>query len=257
MDASDRWIVRPRTNARARLRLLCFPYASGGASAFLRWPEHLPADIEVAPVQLPGREERLGEEPYRDLRSLTAKLVEVLAPYLDRPFAVFGHSAGALVAFELTRALRRSGSPLPVHLFVSGRVGPTRPHRLAALSGMTDPESIEQLRRYGGTPEEVLRDRDFMELILPVFRADLALCETYVYVREEPLACPVSAFGGTLDDHVAREDLASWRDETRGAFRLRMFPGGHFFIRDVRPRLLQAISEDLGALEGPRRRACR
>lgn len=242
---NDRWVIRPRPNAQPRLKLLCFPYASGGASVFHRWPEHLPADIEVAAVQLPGREERLEEEPYRDVRCLTDTLVDVLERYLDRPFALFGHSVGALVAFETARALRRRGKSLPRHLFVSARGAPSRPHQLPSASSSSDAALALQLRRLGGTPREVLDDPDFMSVVLPLFRADLALAETYVYSPEEPLDCPISAFGASFDEHARREDLSSWSRETRAAFRLRMFPGGHFFIHPSRPRLLQAIAEDL------------
>ena len=123
-SAPDPWVARPRPNARARLRLFCFPFAGGGASTYRGWPAHLPADIEVAAVQLPGREERLRETAFHDATELCVKLVDVLAPYFDRPFAFFGHSMGALVAFELARVLRKSGGPSPAHLFVSARRGP-------------------------------------------------------------------------------------------------------------------------------------
>jgi medium-chain acyl-[acyl-carrier-protein] hydrolase len=243
--APDRWVIRPRPDPSARLRLFCLPYAGGGASAYRTWPAHLPRDIEVAALQLPGREERLREPPFQDAAALAARLVHALQPWLDRPFALFGHSMGALVAFELARALRRAGGPAPVHLLVSARCGPRRRHRLPPVHRMTDADLVAQLRRLGKTPEEVLRDPELMRLVFPLFRADLTLCETYAYAPDEPLACPISAFGGALDEFVLREDLLAWSAETRGAFRARMFPGGHFFIHDAAPRLLQAIAEDL------------
>ena len=116
---------------------------------------------------------------------------------------------------------------------------------------MSDRELVSLLRSLSGTPNEVLEDGDVMKLILPLFRADLTICETYRYVAAEPLACPISAFGGTLDDFVRRGDVLTWGAETRGAFQARMFPGGHFFLDDVKPRLLQAITDDLTAHGAP------
>jgi surfactin synthase thioesterase subunit len=247
----DPWIVRPRPNARPRVRLFCFPFAGGGASTYRSWPAHLPADIEVIAVQLPGREERLREPPFRDAMEHCRTLVDVLAPYLDRPFAFFGHSMGALVAFELVRTLVAAGGPSPAYLFVSAHCGPRVPHCLPSVSGLSDRDLVSLLRRLGGTPAEVLEDGDVMRLMLPLFRADLTICETYRYELDAKLSCPISAFGGTLDDFIRRPDLLAWSGETRGAFQARMLPGGHFFIDDAKPRLLQAVAEDLAGLGAP------
>lgn len=247
----DAWIVRPRANTNARLRLFCFPFAGGGASTYRAWAGQLPSDIEVTAVQLPGREERLREPAFSDAVELCAKLVSVLTPHLDRPFAFFGHSMGALIAFELTRQLRAAKAPVPEHLFVSAHRGPQRPSCLPPLRGMSDPELLGLIRRLGGTSEEVLHDPDVMKLVLPLLRADLTICETYRYAQTEVLECPISAFGGALDEFIRRTDLLAWRAETRGAFQARMFPGGHFFLEDARPRLLQAIAEDLSASQQP------
>lgn len=247
----DPWIVRPRPNPRARLRLFCFPFAGGGASSYRGWPAHLPADIEVAAIQLPGREERLREPAFTSASELCARLVAVLAPYLDRPFALFGHSMGALLAFELTRVLRTIGRTAPVHLFVSAHCGPRKAHCLPPVIGMPDRELVRLIRRLGGTRDEVLEDGDVMRLMLPLLRADLTVCETYSYVAAEPLACPISAFGGILDQVVRRADVLAWGAETHGGFQARMFPGGHFFLDDVKPRLLQAITGDLAAHGAP------
>lgn len=242
---AEPWLVRPRALPDARLRLFCFPFAGGGASTYRAWPQHLPADIEVAAVQLPGREERLREAPIHNAADLCPQLAVALAPYLDRPFAFFGHSMGALLAFELTRTLRRACQPLPTQLFVSAHCGPRKPHCLPPVAGLNDRELLRLLRRLGGTRNEVLDDSEVMRVLLPLLRADLGLCETYRYAADAALPCPISAFGGTLDDFVRRADLMSWKAETKSAFQTRMFPGGHFFLDDIRPRLLQTIAEDL------------
>ena len=249
--APDPWIIRSRPNPGARLRLFCLPFAGGGASTYRGWPDHLPVDVEVIAVQLPGREERLREPAYTSAVELSRKLVTVLARYLDRPFALFGHSMGGLVAFELTRTLRAAGLPLPEHLFVSAHCGPRKAFCLPPVSGMSDRELLMLIRRMGGTRDEVLQDDDVMKLMLPLLRADLTICETYHYIPEAPLPCPISAFGGVLDDHVRRADVLTWGAETSGGFQARMFPGGHFFLDDAKPRLLQTIAEDLATHRAP------
>lgn len=245
------WIVRPRPSPAARVRLFCFPFAGGGASSYRTWPAHLPADVEVLAIQLPGREERLPETPFRDVSDLVPVLVEVLTPWLDRSFALFGHSMGALVAFELARALRARGKPLPAHLFLSAHCGPRKPHCLPPVEAMPDDELSRVLRRLGGSSDASLADDEVMQIVLPLIRADLTLCERYRYVPDEPLSCPISAFGGTLDDFVRRADLAGWRAETRAGFDLRMFPGGHFFLDRAKPRLLQAVADELSRIGRP------
>lgn len=242
----DPWVVRPRPDPRAHLRLFCFPFAGGGATTYRGWPAHLPPDIEVVAVQLPGREDRLREEPFTDVFELTPVVAQALAPYLDRPFALFGHSMGALVAFELARALERAGGPAPEHLFVSARSAPTVRYSLPSVGGMSDREVLGLLRRLGGTPPDALRDPDLMRLVLPRFRADLTLCERYLYSPDRKLSCPISALGGALD-FFRRGELTGWAAETRAAFQLRMFPGGHFFIDEARARVLQVVAEALAA----------
>jgi len=250
-NTPDPWVIYPRPNPRARLRLFCFPFAGGGASTYRSWPAHLPADIDVAAVQLPGREDRLREPAFHDARAVCSKLIDVLAPHFDRPFALFGHSMGALLAFELAQMLCAAGGPAPAHLFVSAHCGPRKAHCLPSVVGLSDRELVALLQTLSGTRDEVLQDADVMTLLLPLFRADLTICETYRYGAPEPLRCPISAFGGTFDDYVRRADVVAWRAETRGGFQARMFPGGHFFLNEAKPRLLQAVTDDLAAYGHP------
>jgi len=248
---SNPWILRPRPNPHARLRLFCLPYAGGGASTYCAWPAHLPPDIEVMAVQLPGREERLSEPAFIDASQLCVQLVAVLAPYVDQPFALFGHSLGALVSFELARLLRTLGAPGPGHLFISGHSGPRKIHGFPPLNGISDDGLLRVLQRMGGAPDGLVAVSDVKRLVLPPLRCDLSLCEAYRYVAAEPLACPISAFGGTLDDVVRRADVLAWGAETMGGFRARMLPGGHFFLNNAMPRLLQAITDDLASAVVP------
>jgi medium-chain acyl-[acyl-carrier-protein] hydrolase len=212
---------------------------------FYKWSESLPWDVEVCPIQLPGRETRLEEPPFTRLFPLVQALTQAIRVYLDKPFVFFGHSMGARVGFELARELRRQNDPGPVHLFVSASRAPQIPDPDPPIHHLPEAEFVKELRRLDGTPEEVLQNAELVQLFLPLLRADLAMDETYIYTIEEPLDCPISAFGGLEDNKVGRDDLAAWRDQTRGIFTLRMFPGDHFFLRSARISLLQAVTQDL------------
>src|SRR5262249_19831262 len=168
-----------------------------------------------------------------------------LLPPLGRPFAFFGHSMGALVSFELAQSLRRSHGLQPVCMFVSGRPAPHLPDREPAAHALPEPEFVERLRKMGGTPEEVLEHAELRELILPILRADFAVCETYTYDPADPLDCPISAFGGLEDPDVSRDDLDAWREHTRCSFQRRMFPGNHFFIHAAQQLVLHRVARDL------------
>jgi len=254
--AAGSWIVVPKSNPRARLRLFCFPYSGGGASIFRTWPESLPEAVEVCAVQLPGRENRLREAPFTDVPGVVQTLAEVLRPYLTVPFAFFGHSLGALIGFELARQLRKQNVQSPIHLFVSGKRAPQIPDRLPSVYQLPDSEFIEEMHhRYGGIPQAVLQSPGVMQIFLPLLRADFSMNDTYAYVDGKPLDCPISCFGGLYDPAVREEDLAGWRNQTKCSFTLRMIPGGHFFIHDASASLLHALSDDLTKKELPTTRS--
>lgn len=241
----DSWIIRRKPSPQARLRLFCFPYAGGGVSIFRGWPDGLPADVEVCAVQLPGRGTRLEELPFTQLSPLVQALAEALFPLLDKPFAFFGHSLGALVSFELARRLRRQYAVQPVRLCISADRAPQIPNRDPAIHSLSEGEFLLELRRLKGTPTELLEDEEVMQIMLPVLRADFAVYETHRYSTEPPLNCPISAFGGLQDHRVNRGDLEAWRDHTGVSFSLTMFPGDHFYLNTTQPALLQALSQEL------------
>ena len=246
---NDVWIKRSGHDSQTCFRLFCFPYAGGGASFFRTWPERLPPEIEVCAVQLPGRENRLNETPFDKLSSLIDALAEVLYPYLDFPFAFFGHSLGALISFELTRRLRRQKTPCPKQLFVSGRRAPQIPDPDPPIHQLPDAEFTEELRRFNGTPQAVLDNPELMEVFLPLLRSDIRLDETYVYDHEAPLDCSISAFGGLADEETSREELAAWCEQTRSRFSIQMFPGDHFFLNGKESNgVLEIISKDIRSL---------
>lgn len=245
VSSVERWLAYREVNPRARLRLFCFPYAGGGASAYRGWAAALPPDVEVCPVQLPGRESRLREPAFDRPAPLIAALAEELQPHFGLPFAFFGHSMGAMLSFELARELRRRGQPLPLHLFASGRRAPQVPAREADIHDLPEAEFVAKLRELNGTPEEVLQHAELMRLLLPVLRSDFAVNETYLFRPEEPLALGISAFGGLVDAEVTREDLVGWNEHRRGPFRLRMLPGDHFFLHSARELILESVARDL------------
>ncbi len=241
------WLVSPKPNPRARLRLFCLPYAGGGAHIFRSWADRLPPTVEVSALQLPGRGTRLMEPPFTQLSSLIEAVAQALRSRLDKPFVFFGHSMGALVGFELARALRRGHHLEPAHLFVSGCHAPQIPDP-NPIYALPEAEFLRELRRLNGLPEEVLENTELLQLMLPTLRADCMVTETYVY-REEPLLrCPVTAFGGLQDPLVGRQHLEPWRDETSGTFALRMLPGDHFFVHTAEGMLLEALNRELHAV---------
>jgi medium-chain acyl-[acyl-carrier-protein] hydrolase len=208
------------------------------------WPNVLPADVEACPIQLPGRGPRLMERPFTDLSSLIEVLAQALSSLLDKPFAIFGHSLGALVGFELARQLRKQYGVSPAHLFVSAGCAPQIPRRGSPIHTWPAKEFLEEVRHLNGIPKEVLEHEELMEIVIPLLRADFALYETYVYSAEPPLNCPISAFGGLQDSKVTRSDLEAWRNQTTGAFSLRMLLGDHFFLNTPQP-LLRMLSQEL------------
>ncbi len=239
------WVIRPQPNSQARLRLFCFPYAGAGASIFQQWSDELPSEIELCAIQLPGRESRLRESPLTRLKPVIQTLVPLLESYLDLPFALFGHSMGALLSFELVRELRRQNCPLPVHLFVSGRNAPQLPDLKPPIHRLPDSQFIEKIKGFNGTPKEILQDQKLMQQYLPALRADFAILETYFYANEPPFDFPITAFGGLEDLQVSQAELTAWEKQTKAEFNLQMFAGDHFFLHSARQELLPVLSTQL------------
>nr|WP_262499419.1 alpha/beta fold hydrolase [Pseudomonas nitroreducens] len=230
------------------MRLFCLPYSGASAMLYARWKRQLPEWIEVCPVELPGRGRRFAEGLQTDLRALASQLADEIAARLDLPYAIFGHSLGGLLAFELAHALRERGLPLPQALFASAASAPSHrdSHRELAQE-QSDAQLIERMRRLGGTSAAVFADAEMLALTLPVMRADFLLCGRYDYRRRAPLTCPIHVFGGK-GDRLSVESLSAWQDETCAGFSLEMLEGGHFFINTDEARLLELM---LGRLQQP------
>lgn len=229
--------------APARLALLCLPYSGASATVYARWRRGLPDWVAVRPIELPGRGERSDEPLWTDPHGLAAFLAAEIAPTLTAPYALFGHSLGALLAFELAHALLERGAPAPLLLFASGTEAPAVRDDSASRQPRSDEALKAELRDLQGTPEEVLADADLMRMTLPVLRADFLMCGHYAYRPRPPLPCRLHVLGGR-QDRASRAALEAWGREGTSCT-VDTFEGGHFFIHDQRAALLQVIQSSL------------
>lgn len=244
-ETTTKWLAHWRPNSQAKIRLFCFPYAGGSAAIFRTWADSLPGFIEVCPVELPGRGARLREEPVPGFSRLIQLAASGLQAFINLPYAFFGHSLGALIAFELARYYRKQGMPGPVHFFASGHTAPDFPEVHPPIHQLPDAEFLAELRSLNGTPDAVIANQELMELLLPLLRADFALNETYVCDAEAPLDLPFSVYGGLRDRDVTRTSLEAWQKHTRSTFTLQMFNGDHFFIQQNQHTLLEMVAREL------------
>lgn len=278
--ADSPWVYRPKPNPNAQLRLFCFPFAGGGVATYRSWCNDLPPEVEVCLIQLPGRENRLDEPPCTDLEELLAALETALLPYLDKPFAFYGHSLGALLSFELAHRLSHRNKP-PTHLFVSACTAPHLPRRIKQSPNLevnflnyarlvqwlhpwistktwldlifhpklNHPTVLDKLLRPFGldAPRELLQNPEFINRILPTIKADFLLADGYAYKKDRrPLDCPIVASGGEGDRICGLGCLEAWSQHTSGDFKRLQFPGGHLFLRtNGRKPLLDLISQEL------------
>ncbi len=230
------------------VRLACFHHAGGSAASFNSWSRALPEWIEVHKVQLPGRDPAGPERTHTQVATLIPGLLEKLAPVFAGPFALYGHSLGALVAFELARALRAAGGPAPLALFVSGRRAPQVPLSMPALCDLPEDRLIPCLIELGGMSPELIRKPEWMRYFIPVMRADLAVSDHYDYPPGAPLECPLFAFKGAADPIVSQSDFDGWAAQAGGAFEATVLPGRHFLPPEAIALLQAAIAARLSEL---------
>lgn len=226
------------------MRLVCFHHAGGGASAFSAWQRLLPAEIELVRVQLPGREGD-GENAFRHIKPLVMHLLPALQTLFDRPVAFYGHSLGAIVAFEALRELRNSGIDKAAGLFVSGRRAPQLPLSHPAYCLAPDEEFVGYLRQMGGIPEAIISKEHWRNRLFPIIRSDLQVSDLYKYNFGPPLSCPITVFGGKSDSFVKPFEYIAWQKQTSSSFRLFTLEGGHFFTRPEQKIVVDAICDHM------------
>lgn len=244
---SNSWFIR-QPGASRRFRLYCFCYAGGSAASFMPWQALLNPGIEVCAVQLPGRGTRMHEQHYTDFPALIKALAQVMSKEREMPFAFFGHSLGALIAFELTRYCKYRHLPEPKRIFMSGCDAPQHKGVSKNLHSLPDDGLIEALEAYNGTPSEILANRELLELVLPTIRADFALAANYQYRPMPPLDIPITVFEGRLDEHIRLDDVGGWARETTADCRVHWFEGDHFFINGEQQKVIDLLNSELTEL---------
>ncbi len=246
------WLVRAPGPKRA-LRLYCFSHAGGSAADFRGWQALMDERVEICAIELPAHGARRAEMPVASLSFLVAKLSLEIARQEHGAFAFFGHSLGALLAFEVTRHCMRHQLALPSQLIVSGCCAPQRRRVSRGLHAMPDDELIAALGAYNGTPPELLAHRELMEMVLPTLRADFALAEHYAYAQGPALSMPLTVLAGIGDEHVSREEAQAWSLEAAGGYRGAWFEGDHFFIHGQRPAVTGLVNDVLLGRDAPAR----
>ncbi|TDV47909.1 thioesterase II family protein [Actinophytocola oryzae] len=239
MTATDLWVRRFHPAAGARTQLLCLTHAGGSASYFFPVSRSLSPDIDVLAVQYPGRQDRLREPGLTSVTDLADALTEALWPLTSRPITIFGHSMGATLGFEVALRLEKAGVA-PTGLFASGRPSPARTRRDTTYLG-DDRELLANVRALGGTDTSLLDDEDVLSMVLPAIRADYTAAETYTYTQGPRLNCPIVAMTGDVDPKVTLEEAQAWREHTSGEFELVVYPGGHFYLNEHVPDILDRI----------------
>ncbi|MEU9268780.1 alpha/beta fold hydrolase [Streptomyces sp. NPDC048251] len=241
----ERWIRRFHPAPDSRARLVCLPHAGGSASFFFPVSKALAPEVEVLAVQYPGRQDRRHEPNVSGLPDLADRIFAALRPLDDRPLALFGHSMGAVLAYEIALRMQDSGLPAPVRLFVSGRRAPSR-HRDERVHLRSDAQIVAEIRMLSGTDAAVLADPEVLDMIMPAVRSDYRAVETYRYDPGRMLDCPVTVLTGDSDPRVSIDEAAAWEVHTTGPTELQLLPGGHFFLVDQSERVIGLVAEKLG-----------
>ncbi len=249
---ANAWFVRPRALPQARLRLICLPHAGAGATSFHGWGAPLrAAGVELCAVQYPGRENRIAEPLIDSATRMIGALAEAW-PTLggEAPCALYGHSLGALLAFELAAELARRGSAnAPRRLFLAARNPPEALPKMPPIHQLPDDAFVREVaRRYGNLPQEILAEPEMLALVTPILRSDFKLVDTYAWSGAPPLDTPLTIFGGTRDPWTSEAELSGWRRHTRGNCRVLAIAGGHFFHLEARPAVIENVLADLATL---------
>lgn len=241
----NEWVTCPVPKPMAKSRLFCLPFAGGGALEYRQWGNRFAQHIEVCPIQLPGRENRYGEPNDADIRSLACQLKTVLDPFCDKPYAIYGHSMGALIAYELVREIEQSGLPTPRTLIAAAHRAPHLPPRRPPIYHLPDPQFIAKLKEYGGFSDAILESAEMMDFLLPVLRGDFKRCDQYQLPQPSKIKTSLQIMAGSHDPHVLVSDAQAWSELTTGQCAFNLYEGGHFFLRDQAANVIQAIERSM------------
>ncbi|MFF6783041.1 alpha/beta fold hydrolase [Streptomyces sp. NPDC012510] len=244
-DDRDLWIRRYHPAPDSAVRLLCLPHAGGSASFYFPVSQALSPRIDVLAVQYPGRQDRRLEACVETIPELADRLLPLVLQEADRPLALFGHSMGASLAFELAGLLERQAGVVPAMLFASGRRAPSRFRAEDDVHRRGDDALLTEIKRLAGTDTRILGDDEMLRMILPALRSDYRAAELYRPDRFHRLSCPITALTGDTDPKAPSDDVSAWQDHTTGPFALHTFPGGHFYLVDQAPQVIKLITETL------------
>jgi surfactin synthase thioesterase subunit len=244
-NADNLWFRRYHEPRDGAVQLFCLPHAGGSASFYHPMSAALSPGVEVLAVQYPGRQDRRREPGVNDLRELADRIAEALQRRPEQPWALFGHSYGATLSFEVAARMQAAGRP-PRHVFASGRRAPSR-HRVETVHRLGDAGLLTELRALAGTDARILGDEELLRMVLPAIRSDYTAAETYVYRPGPPLSCPVTVLTGDADPKTTPDEARAWQEHTTGAFDLQVYAGGHFFLANHQPAILRLLAERLNA----------
>lgn len=244
---NNKWIVVPNPRPAAKIILLCFPFAGGSSNSFRSWAGILPPSVELWAIELPGHGSRLSEPLVENIEDLIVPLSEGIVGSLEKPFAIFGHSMGALLGFEVALYLQNHFQKIAEHVFLSGHGAPGTPRHEPEIHHLPKPQFLAKIKEYNGTPQEVLENEELMDLMFPILKADFKLCETYRHNNSGKLQAPITALGGIQDPSITRQDMEQWAQFTSSSFNVRFFPGDHFYLLHHKINLLKAILTDISS----------
>jgi surfactin synthase thioesterase subunit len=236
-------------------RLFCLPYAGGSAAIYQEWQKQVAPQFQICAVELPGRGWRSAESLPLSIHKLAHEIASWLHAHGKTPFALFGHSMGAAIAYEIARNLEAAGNRSLYCLIVSGSSAPFLPRRKRAISDLSDPDFLDHIRQLNGTPPEILANAELMSVVLPVLRSDFKICEEYVPEESHALRTPITALAGEKDPDISVADVEAWGTLTTGRFETLKFPGDHFFLKSSEAAVVAAVSDTLVGLCGSKCRA--
>lgn len=232
-----------------KIKLFCIPYAGGSAAVYSRWKKLVNPLIELKQVELPGRGSRMNESLIDNIPDIVRNIFKEIKDQIKPPYALFGHSMGALITYELCKKIKQEGYPSPVHIFFSGKQGPQIKLKGLNCYNLPEDEFIKHILNYNGTNEAVFKNKELASLFIPILRADFKMVETYKFDRtDDYLECDVSVFSGTDDRAVSWEDLSGWQEVTKSNCRFYPFKGGHFFINEHTEEVVDQINNVLTSI---------